>query len=116
VFNTSCIFCKIIQKTAPSTVIKEDDFTLVIQNISPQAPIHYLILPKKHITSLLELSDEDREYGWRMLKMARDLGNQLPNKAFNLISNNGAAAGQSVFHAHLHFLADKNLYEHGLKL
>ncbi len=97
-------------------VIKQSEKTLVIQNIAPQAPIHYLILPKKHVDSITSLDDADELYGWDMFKMARDLGNELSSKAFNIISNNGAAAGQSVFHLHLHFLAGKNLYEHGLKL
>lgn len=116
VLSPSCIFCKIINQEIPSTIIKQDDHTLVIQNIAPQAPIHYLILPKKHIDNITYLDDTDDQYGWGMLKMARDLGNELPSKAFNIISNNGAAAGQSVFHLHLHFLAGKNIYEHGLKL
>lgn len=112
----SCIFCKIINQELPSTIIKQDDHTLVIQNIAPQAPIHSLILPKKHIENLNALADGDEVYAWSMLKMARDLGNELPSKAFNIISNNGAAAGQSVFHLHLHFLSGKNLYENGFKL
>ena len=114
--DASCIFCKIIQRTIKSTIIKENDHVLVIQDISPKAPIHYLILPKRHVESILALTQDDEQYCWHMLQMARDLGNELPNKAFNLITNNGAAAGQSVFHLHMHFLAGKNLYEGGLKL
>lgn len=114
--NPSCIFCKIINQEIASTVIKQDEHTLVIQDIAPKAPIHYLILPKKHIVSVDTLTDADNPYVLAMVAMARTLGNELPSKAFNLISNNGAAAGQSVFHLHFHFIAGKNLYEHGLTL
>lgn len=115
-FESSCIFCKIIQGTIKSTIIKEDEHTIVIQDIAPKAPIHYLIIPKTHIETISSLSDSDAHYAWNMMKMARDLGNQLPSKAFNLVANNGAAAGQLVFHLHLHFLAGRNLYEQGLSL
>lgn len=114
--NNDCIFCKIINKTIPTTIIKENDDILVVQDIAPKAPIHYLIIPKKHITNIIALTDADQDICWKIMDMARDLGNDLPSKAFNLISNNGQAAGQSVFHLHFHFLAGKNLYTNGLKL
>jgi histidine triad (HIT) family protein len=114
--SSHCIFCSIINKTIPSTIIKENEHILVIQDIHPKAPIHYLIIPKKHIASVDLLANTDNIIGWAMLQMARDLGKEVPSHAFNLISNNGAAAGQSVHHLHMHFLAGKNLYEHGLAL
>lgn len=114
--HASCIFCKIINKLIPATIIKENAYVLVIKDISPKAPIHYLILPKKHIESIAFLADDDAVYSTHMLSMARDLGNTLENKSFNLVSNNGAQAGQSVLHLHMHFLAGKNLYDHGFKL
>jgi diadenosine tetraphosphate (Ap4A) HIT family hydrolase len=114
--NPSCLFCKIIQKTIKSTIIQENDWIIAIQDIAPKAPTHYLLLPKKHVENVLYLTDEDEVYSWQMMKMARDLGKQLPSQNFNMISNNGAGAGQSVFHWHIHFLAGRNLYEHGLKL
>src|SRR3989338_6103655 len=100
--NPSCIFCKIIQGSIKSTVIKENDFVMAIQNIAPKAPVHYLLLPKKHIDSIAFITDQDQEFCWHMCQLARDLGAELPNKSFNLISNNGAAAGQSVFNLHWH--------------
>jgi len=114
--NPTCLFCKIIQQTIPSTIIKENDHVLVIQDISPKAPTHYLLLTKKHIDNVTALTGEDAAYSSALFAMAQTLGNELPSKAFNLIINNGAAAGQSVFHLHMHFLAGKNLYEHGLRL
>jgi histidine triad (HIT) family protein len=114
--SSGCVFCKIIHRTIPSVIIKENDHIIVIQDKSPKAPLHYLIITKKHIESLLTISDEDKESCWQLLKMAHELGVATPAQAFNFISNNGAAAGQSVFHLHLHFMSGKNLYENGLKL
>ncbi len=114
--SPSCIFCKIIQGSIKSTVVQENDFVMAVQDIAPKAPVHYLLIPKKHIDSIAHITNQDQAFCWHLFQLARDLGSQLPTKAFNLISNNGAAAGQSVFHLHWHFLAGKNIYEHGLKL
>lgn len=115
--STSCIFCKIINGHIKSTIVLETPLVLVIKDIQPKAPTHNLILPKKHLTSLLDLQDSDADLCYEMLKVARDLGKQLTHpQAFNIISNNGAAAGQSVPHLHWHFLAGKNLYESGFEL
>lgn len=114
--NATCIFCKIISGSLKSNLIKENAWVMAIEDISPKAPIHYLILPKKHIESFAHIEETDIEYCWAIIKMARDLGNAVSSKAFNLISNNGSSAGQSVLHLHLHFLAGKNLYQSGFKL
>jgi histidine triad (HIT) family protein len=116
VLSSTCIFCKIIQKTVPSTIIAENDHVIVVQDIAPKAPTHYLIIPKHHVESVLALTANDAEYCWHMMKIAQELGAKLPSKAFNLIVNNGAAAGQSIMHLHFHFLAGKNLYAHGVSL
>ena len=114
--SSTCIFCKIIQKTIPSTIIAENEHVIVVQDIAPKAPIHYLIIPKIHVESITTLSDKDAAYCAHMLHMARDLGNKRPSPSFNIIINNGAAAGQSVMHLHLHFIAGKNIYQQGLSL
>ena len=116
--DSSCIFCKIIQKQIPSKIIKENEHVLVIEDISPKAPIHYLILPKKHVININYLKDEDSQIAWEVLKMTRDIAKEIQSKLgqenkldFNLISNNGSGAGQSVFHMHWHFISGKNLKE-----
>lgn len=117
VFSSSCIFCKIIQGTLPAKKITENDSVLVIQDISPKAPIHYLILPKIHVADMSALTENENHYALAMVNMVTTLSKTLKNPpAFNVVSNNGAASGQSVFHLHWHFLAGKNVYEHGLKL
>lgn len=114
----SCLFCKIINNQIPSKKIQEDDTTLVIQDIAPKAPTHYLILPKKHVRDIASLESTDMPYVIDAIKMAQTLSKNLTTPAaFNLIANNGKDAGQSVFHLHWHFLAGRNIYnEHGLQL
>jgi histidine triad (HIT) family protein len=116
VLDSTCIFCKIIQGLIPAQVIQENDYVTVIKDIYPKAPIHYLIIPKKHIIDISELTDLDQEFGWEMLKIARAIAKKEILAGFNLISNNGKAAGQSVMHLHFHLLAGKNIYSGGLAL
>ena len=116
-FNESCIFCKIIQGQIKSRIIKENEFAIAIYDIAPKAPTHILLIPKKHIISFAHLQDEDAPYIWHLCKMARDLGLEVcQGKGFNLIANNGADVGQSVFHLHMHFLSGKNIFDSGTKL
>jgi histidine triad (HIT) family protein len=113
--NNDCIFCKIAQKILPAKIIRENDNVIVIQDISPKAPVHYLIMPKKHISDIQTL--KDKELWWSLLDIIQALSFEvLEGKGFNLISNNGKDAGQSVQHLHFHFLSGKNLYEGGLTL
>jgi diadenosine tetraphosphate (Ap4A) HIT family hydrolase len=115
-FDSNCIFCKIIQKQIPSKIIKEDETVLVIEDIAPKAPYHYLIIPKKHIINVNYLTEQDEKLAWPILKAARDIAKEIQEKSgqkdpisFNLVSNNGAFSGQSVFHIHWHFLSGKKL-------
>ena len=104
----NCVFCKIINKQLPAKLIAENDTVLVIQDISPKSPIHYLIIPKKHIENIQVLAPEDKPLVGEVLFMAKELSKSLPKDgAFRLLSNNGATVGQSVFHLHFHFLSGK---------
>lgn len=108
--HNDCIFCKIIAREIPSKVIAETEDTLVIQDIAPKAPVHYLIIPKKHVRNVAELSDADEHIPAQMLMMARDLSKKLSgSQAFRLIMNNGSDVGQSVFHIHCHFISGKKM-------
>ena len=104
------LFEKIINKEIPADILYEDDISIVINDISPQAPTHLLIIPKKVIPKLSDATKEDQEIlGHLMLvagKIADDLG---LDETFRLVVNNGAKAGQSVFHLHLHLLSGRNL-------
>lgn len=113
----SCIFCKIINREVPAKIIQESVLSIVIEDIHPKAPIHYLIMPKKHIANMLDVNWLSGDVYGDLLELARDLAKELPEpQDFNLVLNNGVSAGQSVFHLHFHFLAGKNIYEGGLKL
>lgn len=112
-----CIFCKIIKKEIPSKIIFENDYVLVVEDVDPKAPVHYLILPKKHVVNLLHVEESDSSLVWEMIKVIKQLAENLEDpKAFNIISNNGKEAGQSVFHMHWHFMSGKNIYESEIKL
>lgn len=107
--NNDCIFCKIIQKTIPTTPVMENDDLIVIRDINPKAPTHLLIISKKHIRDVASLQNNDLTLAGSLLLAARDLSEQHGGQAFRLIANTGAGAGQSVFHLHMHYLAGKTM-------
>ena len=112
-----CLFCKIISQQIPAKLIFETDSTLVIADINPRAPIHYLIIPKKHVEHMGFLQPQDADLISDMANVVQQLSKDLVQPAaFNVISNNGVGAGQSVPHLHWHFLAGKNLYSGNFKL
>jgi len=104
-----CIFCKIISGEIQTTPVKETDNMIVIKDINPKAPVHYLIIPKKHISDVRSLSEADTELAGEILLMAGKLSQDLSDCDFRLISNNGKSVGQSVFHVHFHFIAGKKM-------
>ena len=107
----NCIFCKIICGDIPSTKVFEDEHLLVIEDLSPQAPLHLLLLPKKHFVNCLDMTaDEDALVGY-LLRKAGEIARQqgYADAGFRIVQNNGAGAGQSVFHIHFHLLAGRNL-------
>ncbi len=111
--HTDCIFCKIIEGILPAAVVWQDEDVMVIKDIHPKAPIHNLIIPKKHVSDLSALTAEDDVITHKIfVEVPKKLTELLPGAgAFNLVVNNGAAAGQIVFHLHVHFLAGKNLFK-----
>ena len=106
-----CIFCKIIKKEIPSTIIYEDDKVIAFNDVNPAAPIHILVIPKKHIETLLDVSDQDNElisYVYQIInKIAKEKG--FANNGFRVIVNCGKDSGQEVMHIHFHVLGGKKL-------
>jgi histidine triad (HIT) family protein len=108
----NCVFCKIIDRQLFSKIIAETDDIIVIDNIAPKTPIHYLIIPKKHISDINALTPEDVFLAGNLVLMAKEISENLPGKpAFRLSVNNGGDAGQSVFHLHFHFLSGKKFLD-----
>ena len=104
------LFEKIINKEIPAEIIYEDDFSIVIEDINPQAPTHLLIIPKKVIPKLSDASTEDQDILGHLMLVAGKIAKQLElDETFRLVINNGAKAGQSVFHLHLHLLSGRSL-------
>jgi diadenosine tetraphosphate (Ap4A) HIT family hydrolase len=106
-----CIFCKIAEGKIPAKVIYEDDLAVAFEDISPQAPVHTLVIPRKHISTLLDMEDGDRELVGHLFKVAADLARQkgVDEGGFRLVMNTNADAGQTVFHVHLHLLGGRRM-------
>ena len=104
------IFTKIINKEISADIIYEDELALVFKDIQPQAPTHLLIIPKKPIPKLSDASPEDQELLGHLMLVAGEVSRMLElDDTFRLVTNNGANAGQSVFHLHLHLLSGRSL-------
>ena len=106
-----CIFCKIANKEINSDFVYEDDEIIAFKDINPQAPIHILVIPKKHIESIIDLTDEDEMLVGKMYTAVRKIAKKLniEESGFRLIVNCGKDAGQEVPHLHFHILAGKKL-------
>ena len=100
-----CIFCRIVQKTVPSDIVYEDEDFLVFPDIRPKAPIHLLIMPKKHIVSLMDVSQEDNKLVKELLLIAKKVAEEKNIKGYKLQMNVGKDGGQEIDHIHLHLLA-----------
>ena len=106
-----CLFCKILKGQIPASIVYEDERLIAFKDINPQAPLHALIVPKRHIASLNELTAEDDELVGEMVRRAAALANQhgYAERGFRTVFNTNAEAGQTVFHIHLHLLAGRGL-------
>jgi len=107
----ACLFCEIVSGRIPSKTAYQDDHILAFHDIRPQAPSHVLIVPRKHITSLLELSPEDDALVGSLVRRARDIAKDLglTDRGFRLVFNCGEDAGYSVYHIHLHLVGGRKL-------
>lgn len=106
---SDCLFCQVIAGKKPAKKVWEDEQMLVIEDIHPQAPVHLLILPKKHIATLPEAGEEDQALLGSIVLTANRLAEMkgVSQRGFRLVVNCLAEAGQSVFHLHFHFLAGR---------
>lgn len=105
----SCLFCKIVAKEIPATIVAENEHALAFRDIRPVAPTHMLVIPRKHITSIASAEDGDALLLGQLMLLARDVAklDGLDAAGFRLVTNNGENAGQSVFHVHVHVLGGR---------
>ncbi|QEM68569.1 histidine triad nucleotide-binding protein [Geobacter sp. FeAm09] len=106
----ACIFCKIISGEIPSKKVFEDDRILVIEDIAPKAPLHLLLLPKRHFVNCLDMTEQDDALVGFIMRKAGEIARQkgYADSGFRLVQNNGEGVGQSVFHIHFHLLAGRD--------
>tara|TARA_B100000073_G_C23728589_1_gene570052 strand:- start:2092 stop:2433 length:342 start_codon:yes stop_codon:yes gene_type:complete len=103
------IFSKILKKEIPCELIYEDDFCIAFDDIAAQAPVHYLVIPKKPIKSLLDVKKDDENLLGHLLLVGRKIALQKKISDWRTVINTGEKAGQTVFHLHIHFLAEREM-------
>jgi histidine triad (HIT) family protein len=105
----SCLFCNIVARSTPAQIVFENDHVLAFRDVRPVAPVHALVIPKKHITGVHDGSPEDAALLGQVLLGARDVAEQLglAEGGYRLVVNQGPDAGQSVFHLHCHVLGGR---------
>jgi histidine triad (HIT) family protein len=106
-----CLFCRIVAKEIPAEFVHQDDRSVVIRDLNPQAPTHLLVIPRDHIESLDDASQRDEALLGHLLRVAARVANAegLAEGGYRTVINNGAGAGQSVFHLHVHVLGGRPL-------
>jgi len=105
----NCLFCKIVKGLIPAAKLYEDDDMLAFRDISPQAPIHFLIIPKKHISGPAAMTEEDERVLGRIMRIGGELAKKEGAEHYRVVLNNGADVGQTVFHLHAHFLGGRKM-------
>jgi len=107
--DENCLFCRILSQEIPAEVVHQDERSIAIRDINPQAPTHLLVIPQEHIESLDDASQKDEALLGHLLRVAARLANAagLAESGYRTVINNGAGAGQSVFHLHVHVLGGR---------
>ena len=106
---SDCIFCRIAEGTIPSNKVYEDEYCLAFEDLNPQARVHVLVIPKRHLTSLADVQESDTTLMGHLMfactKVAREKG--VEESGYRVVANTGRGAGQTVFHLHLHVLGGR---------
>ena len=106
-----CLFCKIVKREIPAKIVLENDHALAFEDVNPQAPKHFLVIPKKHLEGVHHAKPEDSATLGEVLMTARNVAEQagLGEGGYRLVVNSGKDAGQSVFHLHVHVLGGRQM-------
>ncbi|MBS1115179.1 MAG: hit [Nitrospirae bacterium] len=107
-----CLFCRISAKKIPAKLVYEDRNAVAFEDIQPQAPVHVLIVPKKHISTSLDITDEDDGLIGHLFRIAGQIAKEkgIAERGFRLLMNTNPEAGQSVYHIHLHLLGGRQMH------
>lgn len=108
---TDCLFCKIIEGEISSAKVYENEYVYAFKDINPAAPVHVLIVPKKHFDSIMEISADDSIYLQEIIKAAQKIAKEagIADEGFRLINNCGEFGGQTVYHLHFHLIGGSKL-------
>lgn len=108
----ACLFCKISAKKIPAKIIYEDNEAVAFEDINPQAPVHVLIIPKKHISTTLDTTEEDNPLIGHLFRVAGKIAEErgVAQRGFRLVMNTNPESGQSVYHIHLHLLGGRQMH------
>jgi histidine triad (HIT) family protein len=106
-----CLFCRICQKEAPAKIVHEDALAVAFEDINPQAPTHILVVPRKHIAGVSDVTAEDAALIGHLHLIATQLARhrEIAESGYRIVVNTGRGAGQSVFHLHLHVLGGRGM-------
>jgi len=109
---SDCIFCKIAEKKIPSKIVYEDDLVVAFEDVSPQAPVHILLIPRKHIATLLDVGADDLHLFGHIVKTAGNIAREkgIAERGFRLVANCNSESGQSVYHIHFHMLGGRPMH------
>ncbi len=109
---SDCLFCKIAAKTIPAKLVHEDDRSVAFDDINPQAPVHTLVIPRRHVASLAELNEADAGLLGHLLLVGNQVAKQkgIAEGGYRLVVNTGRNGGQTVFHLHLHLLGGRPMH------
>lgn len=110
----TCLFCKIANRELPGKIVYEDDHSVAFEDINPKAPVHILIIPRRHLATLLDATQSDDRLLGHLLLVANDIARQkgIAERGFRLVLNCNSEGGQVVFHLHLHMLGGRPLRWH----
>ncbi|NLW24090.1 MAG: histidine triad nucleotide-binding protein [Clostridia bacterium] len=108
---SDCLFCKIAQKEIPAQVVYEDEKVMAFNDINPQAPVHILVIPKKHITDLVNLEENDLSLIAEIFKIIKQIAGEkgLDQEGYRVVNNCGEKGGQTVPHLHFHLLGGRQM-------
>ncbi len=105
----NCLFCKIVTGDIPAEKLYEDGDILAFRDIAPQAPVHFLVIPKKHIKGPSAVTLEDDAVIGKMMRVGNEIATKEGLEHYRMVFNNGEKAGQTVFHIHMHILGGRSM-------